>query len=89
MILYAYYNAGLIDIARGKSELSTGFIDDCAFVATANTLGNAHVILKNMMERTNRELNWSQNHNSPFKLSKPAMMDFKYTSNGSDLESLT
>ena len=68
MILYAYYNADLIDIARGKYELSTGFIDDCTFVATADTLIKAHTILKNMMERTNGELNWSLHHNSPFEL---------------------
>ena len=78
--LHAYYNANLIDIARGKHELSTGFVDDCTFVATADTLDETHAILKNMMERANRGLEWSLFHNSPFELSKPAVMDFPRTS---------
>ena len=65
MILYAYYNVDLIDIARGKWELSTGFVDDCAFIAIADTIDNTHTILKDMMERPNGSLEWSQNHNSP------------------------
>ena len=76
MILYMYYNADLIDIAKGKWELSTGFVDDCAFVAIADNIDNAHLILKNMMERPNGSLNWSHSHNSPFDLSKLAVMDF-------------
>ena len=80
MILYAYYNANLIDIARGKHELSTGFVDNCAFVAIADTLDDTHSILKNMMERTNGGLEWSLAHNSPFELSKLAVMDFPRTS---------
>ena len=32
MILYAYYNADLVDIVKGKWELSMGFIDDCALL---------------------------------------------------------
>lgn len=53
MLLYAFYNTDLIDIAKGKCELSTDFINDCAFIAIADTLDNSHGILKNMMERTN------------------------------------
>ena len=80
MILYTYYNADLIDIARGKHELSTGFVDDCTFVATADTLDKTHAILKNMMERANGGLEWSLHHNSPFELLKLAVMDFPRTS---------
>ena len=76
MILYTYYNANLIDIARGKHELSTGFVDNCGFVATADTLDKTHSILKNMMERANGGLEWSLFHNSPFELLKLAVMDF-------------
>ena len=79
MILYAYYNADLIDIAKGKWELSTGFVDDCMFVAIADTLDDVHVILKDMTERPNDGLKWSQCHNSPFELSKLAVMDFART----------
>ena len=76
MLLYAYYNADLMDIAKGKSELPTGFMDDCAFVAVADTIDETHVILKNMIEHTNSGLDWSLNHNSPFELSKQAVMNF-------------
>ena len=79
MLLYAYYNVNLINIAKGKCELSTGFVDDCAFVAVADTLDKAHAILKDMMEHTGGGLDWSHNHNSPFELSKLAVMDFART----------
>ena len=58
-IFYAYYNTDLKDIARGKNELSTGFVDDCAFIAVSNTLKDTHQILQNMMEHTNGGLEWS------------------------------
>ena len=38
MLLYAFYNTELIEIAHGKNELAAGFVDDCAFIATANNL---------------------------------------------------
>ena len=56
MILYTYYNADLIDITKGKWELSTGFVNDCAFVAIADNIDNMHLILKNMMERPNSDI---------------------------------
>ena len=52
MLIYAYYNADLIDIARGNNELSTGFVDDCAFVAVSNMVNKTHLTLKSMMERS-------------------------------------
>ena len=81
MLLYVFYNADLIDIAKGKNELSTGFVDDCAFVAVADTLDETHTILKDMMERADGGLEWSHSHNSPFELSKLAVMDFACTAN--------
>ena len=50
MLIYANYNVDLIDIAKGKCEMSTGFIDDCTFVAIGDTLTDTHCILKDMME---------------------------------------
>lgn len=38
MLIYAYYNTNLIDIVRGKHKLSTGFVDDCMFMATGDTI---------------------------------------------------
>ena len=60
MLLYIYYNTDLIDIARAKQELSTGFVDDCTFVATVDTLVKTHIILRDMMERSGGGLKWSQ-----------------------------
>ena len=85
MILYGYYNANLIhnanpiDMAQGIQELSTCFVDHCAFIATANTLDEAQAILKNMMERNNETLDWSLHYTSPFKLSNLAVMDIPRT----------
>ena len=76
MLLYAFYNVELIKIAHGKNELAAGFVDDCAFVAIADTLDNSYRILKDMMECPNGVLNWSLGHNSKFKISKLAIMDF-------------
>lgn len=75
MLIYTFYNADLIDISRGKNELSTGFVDDCAFITIGDTLTDTHLILTNMMERTVGGLDWPLNHNSPFKLTKLACMD--------------
>ena len=75
MLLYAFYNADLIDIANEKNELSTGFVDDCTFVTIGDTLTKTHLILKTMMERPNRGMEWSSSHNSPFEISKLALMD--------------
>ena len=80
MLLYAFYNMDLINIMKGKLELSTGFVDDCTFVVIADDLDSAHATLKNMMEDTDRGLEWSHSHNSPFELSKLAVMDFARTS---------
>ena len=76
MLLYTFYNADLIDIAKGKSKMSTGFIDDCTFIVTGDTLEATHQILKNMMECPGGGLDWSWGHNSLFKISKLVVMDF-------------
>ena len=76
MILYAYYNINLINIATGKHELSTGFVNNCAFVATGESIIDTHQILKDMMEQTGGGLEWSHDHNSPFELTKLTVMDF-------------
>ena len=89
MLLYAFYNADLIDIAKGKNKLSMGFVDNCAFVAVADTLDKAHAILKDMMEHTGGGLEWSHSHNLPFELSKLAIMDFAHTRNNAPTVPLT
>lgn len=79
MLLYAFYNADLIEIAQGKDEHVSGFVDDGAFLAIANTIDECHSILKNMMEHSGGGFTWSFTHKSPFELSKVAIMDYPRT----------
>ena len=50
MILYAFYNAPLIEVAPHKHETFLSFVDDSMFLAIANSLSNAHATVKDMME---------------------------------------
>jgi hypothetical protein len=79
MLFYFFYNAPLIDSTQNSNEVSLGFIDDSMFLAIANTLDKAHTILQDMMECPNGGFDWSLLHNSPFELSKLALMDFSRT----------
>lgn len=79
MLFYAFYNADLIDLAQGQNELSTGFVDDCALVAISSSLDKNRIILKDMMERLGGGFSWSMSHNSPFGLTKLALLDFPRT----------
>ena len=79
MLIYAFYNADLVNIAKGKNETSLGFVDDGAFLAVSSSLDKNRRILKDMMERQFGRFEWSISHNSPFKLSKLALMDFPHT----------
>jgi hypothetical protein len=76
MILYAFYNAPLIQVAAYPSETALGFVDDSMFLAVAQNLPDAHKILKKMMEHREGGFNWSITHNSAFEPSKLALMNF-------------
>ncbi|KNZ80406.1 hypothetical protein J132_05993 [Termitomyces sp. J132] len=78
MLFYAFYNALLICIANSsnKSELASGFVDNVMFLAIAKSLTETHVIIKDLMEHAQGALDWSTLHNSPFELSKLALMNF-------------
>ena len=45
----------------------------------ADTIDKAHLILKDMMEWASGGLEWSLHHNSPFKMSKLAVLDLART----------
>jgi hypothetical protein len=79
ILFYSFYNAPLIDSTQNSNEVSLRFVDDSMFLTIANTLNKAHTILQNMMEHPNGGFDWSLLHNSPFKLSKLALMDFPCT----------
>lgn len=78
MLFYAFYNALLIQVATdgSKSKLTSGFVDDTMFLATAKSLTACHDILGDMMHCHQGGLDWSDTHNSPFELSKLALMNF-------------
>ena len=76
MNYYSFYNASLIEIAEGDDELSPGFIDNSIVLAISNSLKQCHGMLKDMMEWPNGGFSWSLTHNSPFELSKTALMNF-------------
>ena len=76
MNYYSFYNAPLIETAIGDDELSPGFVDNSMVLAIGNSLAQCHEQLKDMMERPNGGFSWFHTHNSPFELSKTALMNF-------------
>ena len=50
MLLYIIYNSDLVDIAKGKNELTLAFVDDAAFIAIGKTFQETDAILTNMLE---------------------------------------
>src|ERR1700720_3431907 len=76
MNYYTFYNAPLIETATGVNELSPGFVDDSMMLAIGDTLAQCHIGLKHMMERPGGGFSWSLSHNSPFELTKTALMNF-------------
>jgi hypothetical protein len=76
MLYYSFYNAPLIETATSEDELSPGFVDDSMMLAIGSTLAQCHAKLKDMMERPGGGFEWSFTHNSPFELSKTALMNF-------------
>ena len=76
MLLYLYYNADLLDMAKGRQELVLGYVDDIALVMVANMFSQMHVILENMMERWGSGFQWASSQNSRFETTKSVVMDF-------------
>jgi hypothetical protein len=76
MLYFGFYNAPLIETATTNDELSPGFVDDSIMLAVGDTLDQCHTKLKDMMERPGGGFDWSFTHNSPFELSKTALMNF-------------
>jgi ribonuclease HI len=88
MIFYLFYNLPLIQSANttNRNETILGFVDDIALLATGNNFTETHLLLKSMMERTGGCFDWSWSHNSPFELSKLAVMNFSLKKHqGNDL----
>jgi len=76
MLLYIIYNFDLVDIAKGKNELTLAFVDDTAFIVIGKMYQETHAILTDMLEHEGGGYQWSKDHNSRFEPSKFALMDF-------------
>jgi hypothetical protein len=73
---FSFYNAPLIETESSEDELSPGFVDDSMMLAIGDSLTQCHARLKDMMERPRGGFEWSLTHNSPYELSKMALMNF-------------
>ena len=81
MVLYLYYNADMIDIARGRSEMCLGYVDNMALVTIASSFAGTHHMLRSMMACRNGGNSWSVTHNSKFETSKSVLIDFSRNKN--------
>ena len=77
VILYHFYNAGLINLAKkSQAELALAFIDDVTFLAAGTNFTITHAKIHSMMMRTNGTYKWLRNHNSFFETDKLQLIDF-------------
>ena len=88
MALYQYYNANLLDIPAAPNEAAAAYVDDAILVATAGTFEETHIILEDMMTRTDGAMDWAKDHNSNFEISKLTLMDFTHRNKKLDRPSL-
>lgn len=74
MLLYIIYNASLLEITdNDEHEDALGYVDDIALLAIKGDFVETTARLKNMMEKHEGGLEWSEQHNSRFEISKSAI----------------
>jgi hypothetical protein len=76
MILYLFYNADLLKIAKGSDEKELGYANDNAMITIAKTFRKMHAILRSMMTWRGGGITWSKSHNSSFETLKSILVDF-------------
>ena len=78
IVLYIIYNTDVLDIppANGCFISMQAFVDNMMLLAVGKTFGETHAMLKDMMEHPGGGYNWAGGHNSRFKTSKFALLDF-------------
>ena len=77
IILYHFYNASLIEVAKeSQAELAPAFIDDITFLAAGQDFSITHAKIHSMMTRPNGAYEWSRDHNSFFEMDKLQLIDF-------------
>lgn len=76
MLLYLFYNTDLLDIAHGKSEVTSGYVDNISIYAEEADFKDTHRKLWKMMKKKGGGNKWLKLHNSKFKNSKLRIVDF-------------
>ena len=77
VILYAFYNAALIEAADPKKgETAEGSMDDAAVLVVGDTLAAVHTQMRDFMERPGGGEDWSETHHSPFSADKFGLVNF-------------
>ena len=78
MVLYQYYNTDLLGISTNTNESVAAHVDDAILIATGKDFAETHETSVVMMSRAGGVVEWSKNHNSKFKFSKLALIDFAH-----------
>ena len=76
MLLYIIYDSDLVDTPKSKKELTLAFVDVTVFITIGNSFQETHDILLDMLARPGGGFDWSKDHNSKFKASKFALINF-------------
>jgi hypothetical protein len=77
VVIYNFYNANLLDIARAKeNELKLGYIDDVKPTKTTKTFADANRGMRDVMERARGALERSREHSSTFDVEKMKLICF-------------
>ena len=75
VILYLFYNVGLISLAQTENgEMAVGFMDDVTLGARAKALREDIGKILNMLQRPGGANEWSATHNSDFEHDKGATL---------------
>ena len=82
MALYQYYNADLLDVPQTPNEDAAAYVDDAILIATAKSFAETHKTLEEMMTRTGGAMDWANEHNSNFELTKLVLMDLHIGTKG-------
>jgi uncharacterized membrane protein (UPF0182 family) len=78
MALYQFYNTDILDIPSNPQESAEAYVDDAILIAIGKTFTETHTSLADMMQRSNRMINWSKSHNLSIEYSKLALIDFSH-----------
>jgi hypothetical protein len=76
MLLYLYYNADIPTIPKSRFEGTAGYADDIWVIAIAATFDETDEILRDMFCRDQGLLEWAQQHNSTWEMSKSHCIRF-------------